>query len=128
MLLLIWHKLFFPSLSINLPKVDRNLSEWANNVNIYGFPMNVHQKVALAEEDFNKPKWIGWHILWIPATFPQLHQSSPDGLINKVTRMEVIPKLSNMDSQLPSLTWLCLVLSANLSTLSSSYGIIPQGD
>lgn len=36
------------------------------------------------------------------------------GLVNRVAGIKVMPGFNNIDLQLPSLTWLCPLLSANL--------------
>lgn len=62
--------------------------------------VNVHERVTLAEEDFNN-QGEGCPILWIPVIlFSNYTYHLPDRLRNKVAvvvRLEVMYRFSNMD-------------------------------
>lgn len=66
------------------------MTEWARNMKIFVFLVNVHQKVTLAGKDFNNQIYRVPHFMELPFV-----------LMNKVTLfvgVEVMQWLGNMDS------------------------------
>lgn len=68
-----------------------DLSEWVKNVKIIVLHVNAHQRVTLAQENLNNQVDKMTHSVDISL----LHQAplSPNGLMNKMARMEDVHRL-----------------------------------
>jgi len=94
--------------------------------------VNAHQRVTLAEENFNNQIHRMTHSVDTSWPLSQSTLSPPNGLMNKVMMvigMEVMHGLSNMDFHSPRLTWLQPLLSAQYDSSRNQYflqfGTIP---